>query len=49
MGDGDSSAPRHAAAASRKPALVQVKIDSDVNANQMPEFQKFVLWYAGNY
>ncbi len=37
------------ARASRKPAIVQIKIDSEVNANRMPEFQKFALWYAGNY
>jgi acetolactate synthase I/II/III large subunit len=37
------------ARASHQPALVQVKIDPDVNANQMPEFAKFGLWYAGNY
>lgn len=37
------------ARASRKPAIVQVKIDPEVNANQMPEFGKFALWYAGNY
>ncbi len=34
---------------SKKPALVQIKIDPDVNANKMPDFQKFALWYAGNY
>ncbi len=37
------------ARASRKPAIVQVRIDPEVNANRMPEFRKFALWYAGNY
>jgi acetolactate synthase I/II/III large subunit len=37
------------ARASRKPAVVQVRIDPEVNANRMPEFRKFALWYAGNY
>jgi acetolactate synthase-1/2/3 large subunit len=37
------------ARASRKPAIVQVKIDPDVNANQIPDFDKLLLWYAGNY
>ena len=37
------------ARASRKPAIVQIKIDPEVNANQMPEFRQFLLWYAGNY
>ncbi len=37
------------ARASGKPAIVQVRIDPEVNANQMPEFRKFAMWYAGNY
>lgn len=37
------------ARAAGKPAIVQIKIDPQVNANQMPEFHKFALWYAGNY
>ena len=35
--------------ASGKPAIVQIKIDPEVNANQMPDFGKFALWYAGSY
>ena len=37
------------ALASGQPAIVQIRIDPRVNANQMPEFGKFALWYAGNY
>lgn len=37
------------ARASKKPALVQIKIDPQVNALKMPDFQKFALWYAGQY
>ena len=37
------------ALASGGPAIVQIKIDPEVNANQIPDFGQFALWYAGNY
>jgi thiamine pyrophosphate-dependent acetolactate synthase large subunit-like protein len=38
-----------AATASGKPAIVQIVIDPNVNARQMPGIEKFAAWYAGNY
>ncbi len=30
-------------------AIVQIRIDSNVNAFDMPEIEKFVKWYDGKY
>jgi acetolactate synthase I/II/III large subunit len=37
------------ALASGKPAIVQIRIDSNVNAFDMPDFEKFAKWYDGKY
>ena len=37
------------ALASGKPAIVQIRIDSNVNAFDMPDFEKFLKWYDGKY